>query len=114
MLKNFRKVAKVIVANGGTVSFEWPRYCLGWNLELLKEIEEEFSMKRAAFDGCTQGVVSKSGQPILKPWLISTSSPSLFNRMNGSTCMKDHLHAPCAGSETKKRDFTQERWLSTS
>ena len=37
MLNNFITVSKIVVENGGHVSFEWPRYCSGWNLDVLQK-----------------------------------------------------------------------------
>ena len=35
MLTYFFLLAKEIIALGGDVSFEWPRFCTGWKLDVL-------------------------------------------------------------------------------
>ena len=38
MLDRFYKLADRVVSKGGTVSFEWPRYCAGWDLPVLQQL----------------------------------------------------------------------------
>ena len=56
------------------VSFEWPRYCEGWDpgkkavaTRLKKELPRVLD-----FDGCAFGLVSHKGDPMKKPWRIVT------------------------------------------
>ena len=37
MLTYFFLLAREITALGGDVSFEWPRFCTGWDLDVLKK-----------------------------------------------------------------------------
>ena len=38
MLDYFYKLAKKVILDGGTISFEWPRYCAGWDLPTLVQL----------------------------------------------------------------------------
>ena len=38
MLDHFYALAKRVVSKGGTISFEWPRYCAGWDLPVLQSL----------------------------------------------------------------------------
>jgi hypothetical protein len=55
-----------VVKGGGDVSFEWPRFCSGWDLTDLVELEVEIGMWRVNFDGCSVGVRAENGAFIKK------------------------------------------------
>ena len=38
MLGHFLQLARHVQKTGGTISFEWPRFCAGWDLPLIKII----------------------------------------------------------------------------
>ena len=42
MLKYFAVLAREVIANGGDISFERPRFCTGWNLETLTNLISKF------------------------------------------------------------------------
>ena len=42
LLKVFIKTAKKVIAAGGTVSFEWPAYCLGWQIPGLEDFFKQY------------------------------------------------------------------------
>ena len=78
MLGHFWKLARHIQKPGGSISFEWPRYCAGWDLPVLKQLIDEFSLTPCNVDGCSVGVQSVvTGKPILKPWKFYCSDPVL-------------------------------------
>ena len=105
MLSNFRIAALEVIKGGGDVSFEWPRFCSGWDLTDLVELEVEIGMWRVNFDGCSVGVRAENGAFIKKPWTISTTSEGLREALAPLVCNKLHSHTPCAGKETKKTGF---------
>ena len=37
----FIEIAEIVIANGGSVSFEWPAYCAGWGVESLAAFFEQ-------------------------------------------------------------------------
>ena len=51
MLKSFVRLAEVIVTNGGELSFEWLKSCLGWHLELLLDMVVRFNMYSVTVHG---------------------------------------------------------------
>ena len=65
------------------VSFEWPRYCDGWDpgksavaTRLKKELPRVID-----FDGCAFGLVSRRGDPMEKPWRIIADHYGIDNSM---------------------------------
>jgi hypothetical protein len=105
MLNAFIGLAKYIHRRGGAISYEWPRYSVGWDLVALQDFEKDLGCIRVAFDGCSVGVRSTKGQPIKKPWLITTTNLDLVNALKHKVCNKQHMHAECAGSETNRTGF---------
>ena len=57
------------------------------------------------FDGCSLGLKSKKGNPIMKPWRIVTSSQTLVDKLTPYVCSGDHVHDICQGAETVKSGF---------
>ena len=110
MLSYFTQLADYVVKHGGTVSFEWPRYCSGWKLEELVSFIGKYQMQEVLVDGCSVGVKrAADGKPILKPWRFVTNSVSLIAALEPMRCSKTHDHVPCAGKDTKQSGFyTQE------
>ena len=104
MVKRFHELAKEIVQNGGTVSFEWPKNCDGWNLPCVLEMEADLGMQRVDFHGCQVGVQSSKGIPIKKPWRFSTTSNRLRDVFQQFQCPGE-IHDECAGKETRKTGF---------
>ena len=90
---------------GGEISFEWPRYCDGWDIKTLKEFEARLKMQRVSFDGCAVGVLSSKGGRIKKPWRITTTNLDLVKSLKSKMCTKTHKHDECAGAETVKTGF---------
>ena len=101
IIKEFFKLAEMVESSGGTWSFEWPAYCLGWNLDFLKQWPAKRSSYLARFDGCRYGLKSKKGRPIKKPWIIITSHRSLAANLDGNLCECPRgSHDPCGGANT--------------
>ena len=106
MLSRFRTFASAIVANGGFVSFEWPRNFDGWLLEDVVLMTEECKLLPVSFDGCQLGVKSKKGNPIKKPWQILTNSEAMVKRMGRYKCKcAKGSHERCQGGETCRTGF---------
>ena len=64
-------------------------------------------MTKAAFDGCTPGLVAKSTSlPIRKPWSIATTATILLHAFGSYKCPGSADHTPCAGSETRAPEVT--------
>ena len=106
-MKNFIKVGEVALANGGAVSFEWPRYNLGWMISELIEFITQHGLHEALVDGCACGMKNSNGEPLLKPWRFITSSASLASNLCYLRC--PHVGIPgfkhgelSGGSETAK------------
>ncbi len=111
MLNNFFLLAREIIALGGDVSFEWPRFCTGWKIEALDKFIQKFKLQTVDFDGCSLGPKSKKGNAIKKPWRIVTTSSSLVAKLKPFVCCnsrsdcKHHVHDICQGAETYKTGF---------
>ncbi len=105
MLNNFFLLAREIIALGGDVSFEWPRFCTGWKIEALDKFINKFKLQTVDFDGCSLGLRSTKGNPIKKPWRIVTTSSSLVAKLSPCICNKKHTHDICQGAETFKTGF---------
>jgi len=106
MLVNFVDIASQVIRSGGTISFEWPRYCAGWDLPELHDMINRFNLIPADIDGCMVGVVSKKDEtPIKKPWRFVCSDPQLAESLGQYICDKEHNHVPCQGGDTKQTGF---------
>ncbi len=92
MFHNFEVMASVVLSLGGTVSFEWPRNCHGWKIEELSKYFKDARFKRAALEGCTVGMRSASGCPLLKGWAVQTTSSELHGALHQLRCTGDHVH----------------------
>ena len=105
MLTYFFLLAKEIIALGGDVSFEWPRFCTGWKLDVLMKFTERFKLLTVDFDGCSLGLASKKGNPIKKPWRVVTTSQTLVDQLSTCVCGKKYHHDICQGAETYQTGF---------
>ena len=102
--KNFTRLARMVRAKGGSVSFELPRRNKYWSHDALNEFLREMNMQKARFDGCQFGLTSKvDGRPINKPWCVATNDSFIYNALNGQTCKSErragHAHTICTNGE---------------
>ncbi len=106
MLDHFYKLAKRVVAKGGTISFEWPRFCAGWDLPVLQQLISEFGFIQADIDGCSVGLRSVVTQnPIKKPWRFYCSQEKLAKLLSSKRCPGNHVHTICSGRDTVLSGF---------
>ena len=107
LFKNFELVSEAVHASGGTISFEWPRFCYGWAQPAVMKFIERFDLYEATFDGCAFGMRGYSGESVLKPWRAVTSSPLLAYNLNHYKCghPKDFVHDHVQGGLTSKTAF---------
>ena len=106
---SFTRIAKVALARGGSVSFEWPRYCSGWKTPEVANMIKELQLTAVDVDGCSVGVERKAdGEPILKPWRFMVSSPHLAAQLQDFRCHGGHRHVPCSGADTARSAFYPE------
>ncbi len=59
MIARFIRVADIVLAQGGHVSYEWPRFCAGWTEEPLASWISSKQLYSACFPGCAVGVRRK-------------------------------------------------------
>ena len=115
MLKDFIECAELALANGGEVSFEWPRNCAGWLRPELINFIERNQLYTANVDGCACGMTSKKGEPILKQWRFICSSQRQAVSLAGLKC--EHptgfKHGEISGSETKRTESYPVRLCRT-
>ncbi len=102
LLSNLRRVAVAVREGGGTISFEWPRHCSLWQEESVKKFVTEFQLQKVDFDGCSVGLVSSKGEPLLKPWRIHTDNLAVIRALIDRRCAKKHQHGIIAGKETAR------------
>ena len=67
MIEHFIQLADLVLQSKGNVSFEWPAFCVGWQIDRLKMWFQENGFSPARCDGCAFDLKSGSGNPILKP-----------------------------------------------
>lgn len=74
MMGNFADLTDLAVESGGSSSFEWPRYCSGWDeIEALSDMIVRYDMFSAFPCGCSFTLEIKGKFP-KKPWRIVTTN----------------------------------------
>ena len=68
-------------------AFEWPRWCRGWNLEVVNKLRSYFAYT-AEFDGCRFGLQDTHGDLLRKPWRVVTTLKSLAEALVSCTAMQ--------------------------
>eukprot|EP00972_Heterocapsa_arctica_P060580 8936450-Heterocapsa_arctica.AAC.1 len=63
---------------------------------------EELYLKAVDFDGCAVGLVSTTGEPLLKPWRIMTDNQQVIENLYGFRCDHSQTHGRIEGKETAK------------
>ena len=86
MLNSFIECAEIALSQGGEVSFEWPRYCLGWLRPELIDFITRNDLFSIFVDGCATGMTNKEGVPVLKQWRFVTSSQRQAVSLAGLRC----------------------------
>jgi hypothetical protein len=91
------------------VSKEWPTGILGWQLQEVQDLEEEYDMQKQQFEGCKLGLVARSGkhtgQPLRKAWTMSTNIEVLGEILAQYRCVGRHRcdnHVPIEGEHTNQ------------
>ena len=104
MLRNFIKLADICLANGGQISFEWPRYCTGWLRKELLEFIHKYNLHSVFVDGCAVGMTNPEGVPIKKEWRFITSHRLQAYALSRLWCSCSQPHGEIAGGVTKKTE----------
>ena len=112
MLNHFRLLGKTIISNGGSVSFEWPRFVTGWLRTEVITMMHEFQMYSAVFNGCAVGLTDDSGVPVKKPWRVVTTSPQLAKALSTYTCSCAEKHSPLEGGQKASKSAFYPRKLA--
>ena len=73
----FIRLAEVIIAGGGDVTFEWPKSSLGWHQDALLKFITKYDLYSVIVHGCALGMVNAAGEPVLKEWRFVTTSARL-------------------------------------
>ena len=74
MLKSFIECAELVIAEGGEVSFEWPKSCLGWLESDLMTFICKYNLFCVDVDGCSVGLANSQAELVLKQWRFITTS----------------------------------------
>jgi len=104
LFSHFVQAATAVRQGGGTISFEWPRYCLGWTQQSVLDFIAKFDMSSVLIDGCAFGMNHK-GEPIKKQWRIITDHKRLLDGLAPWICSKDHKHREISGGITPKSAY---------
>ena len=107
LVRQYIRIANIVLRNGGDCSFQWPRYCSGWSLAVLQSWIVEKQLHSAAFNGCAVGVTAEGGLPAKKPWRFVTSSSRLAQNLGSLRCTHAK-HAPLQGKYTRLSAFYPE------
>ncbi|CAK0903376.1 unnamed protein product, partial [Prorocentrum cordatum] len=98
-IKEYKGAVQLVydqVAQGKHVHWEWPIKCEGWGHTMIRKMVEDCSMTVVKVAGCQLGVKDGKGLPLLKEWLIATTSPKMAARMS-LECPGDHRHGELTG-----------------
>ena len=106
LISHFTGLAEVAFLSGGSISFEWPRYCAGWLEPRITHMISWFRMFSAFPTGCGFGLVINGKHP-LKPWRIVSTHQQLAQDLDRRRCIhgKGHKHDPLEGGLTVKSGF---------
>ena len=88
LLEVFIELARHIIENGGTVSFEWPAHCIGWKIPGLEHVLIKNSCEQAVCHACAFGLMHR-GRPIKKPWRIMSTHKPLINQLEKYRCTEN-------------------------
>ena len=79
-------MTEVALESGGSSSFEWPRWCSGWEkVEELTDMIAKHDMYSVFPCGCAFGLTIKGLKP-LKPWRAVTTNERVAVEMNDKRC----------------------------
>ena len=113
MFSKFGLRAEHVLKAGGSVTFEWPRDCEGWQRPDVAEFFERHKdvFHGVSFHGCAVGLTDENGSPIKKPWHIKTTSKALAEAFADRQCprSKSDKHTPVPGSRTSRTAFYPEQ-----
>ena len=60
-IKTFVRVARRVLDAGGSVTFEWPRWCDGWKQPEVQLMIKVLKLTPVNIDGCAVGVSAEDG-----------------------------------------------------
>jgi hypothetical protein len=86
MLEVFYELARLIITFRGSVSFEWPAYCTGWQISGIEAFFSTFNFEEAICHGCAFGLAHR-GRPLKKPWKIMTTLRPLAQTLLNPQCI---------------------------
>ena len=113
MFSKFALHAEHVLKAGGSVTFEWPCDCEGWQRPDVAEFFERHKdvFHGVSLHGCAVGLTDENGSPIKKPWHIKTTSKALAEAFADRQCphSKSEKHTPAAGSRTSRTAFYPEQ-----
>ena len=109
MIKAFIEISSIVHKAGGTVAFEWPEYCLAWNVKELNDHFVALEFQRASFHGCSFGL-SHNGKLVKKPWAVMTTSEELHSELSEHVCNCPRgSHAAWGGKIAVKSELYTQR-----
>ena len=104
LLGVFADLAKTIISSGGSVSFEWPAYCVGWQIPGLEDFFNKMGFSQISCHRCAFGLEHR-GRLIKKLWkIVSTHKPLLVKLEKYKCQCPKGSHAPCTGGATSNTE----------
>ena len=104
LLGIFVDLARHILNCGGSVSFEWPAYCVGWQIPGLQKFFDQNGFGQTLCHGCAFGLEHR-GRLIKKPWRIVSTHQPLLDKLEKYKCScPPGSHAPCMGAATSNTE----------
>ena len=69
LFATFVERATLVRVGGGEVTFEWPRYSIGWAQEPISRFISDFDLHEGLCEGCAFGMADPQGHPAHSEWL---------------------------------------------
>ena len=116
LFATFVELATLARDGGGEVTFEWPRYSIGWAQEPISRFISNFDLHEGLCDGCAFGMADPQGHPVLKPWRVVTTSNGLAWNLGQHQCQHGpgFNHTILEGDLTPKSAFYPPAMCTTA
>ena len=108
-MKTFVRIARPVLDGGGSVTFEWPRWCDGRKQPEVQVMVKILKPTSVNIDGCAVGMRAEDGTTIMKPWRILVSWGHVGKALEGHLCDRPHAHAWCEGARRSRTTMYPKR-----
>ena len=73
LLRTFIEIVDIVLRQGGSVTFEWPRDSYGWLQPSLLSFIRRWKLRVVDVAACAVGAVGKRNRPVSHTWRFVTS-----------------------------------------